>query len=272
LSKPNSEAEYWNRVSGGWHVRGYSNELLGEHKRKTYLNLLARWVDITAMQRILKTDLFAEAFDVEQFLFNIAQNNSNIIAFDVSSNIVALAKSNAEHHGVKGREYLCCDVKHIPLQDNSVDLIISDSTLDHFPAETDIVTALEELGRVLQTGGVLILSIDNDKNLTYPPYFLIRLWMWLKLSPYFIGRTLSLTKLSHVLEEIGMDVEESTAILHYPHPDGLVRWLEHNLRKLGRGKFDNAIRGTLNLLERLEKGRIKYLTGRYIAVKAVKRR
>ena len=253
-------------------MRGYSNELLGEHKRKTYLNLLARWADITAMHRILKTDLFAEAFDVEQFLFDLAQDNSNIIAFDVASNIVALAKSNAECHGVKGGEYLCCDVKHIPLQDNSVDLIISDSTLDHFPTETDIITALKELGRVLQPGGVLILSIDNDKNLTYPPYSFIRLWMWLKLSPYFIGRTLPLTRLRHVLEDIGLDVKESTAILHYPHPDGLVRWLEHNLRKLGRGKLDNAIRRTLTLLESMEKGRIKYLTGRYLAVKAVKRR
>ncbi|UCH51621.1 MAG: methyltransferase domain-containing protein [Chloroflexota bacterium] len=272
MSKLSSEAEYWNRVSGGWHVRGYSNKLLGEHKRKTYLNLLARWVDITAMQRILKTDLFAEAFVVEQFLFDIAQENSNIIAFDVASEIVTFAKSNAERHGVNGGEYLCCDVKHIPLQDNSIDLIISDSTLDHFPTEADIITALMELGRVLRTDGVLILSIDNKRNLSYPPYFLIRLWMWLKLSPYFIGRTLALSKLKHVLEEIGLNVEESTAILHYPHPDGLVRWLEHSLRKLGRGKFDNAISRTLACLEGMEKRRIKYLTGRYIAVKAVKRR
>ncbi len=234
--------------------------------------MIARWVDVTGSQRILKTDLFAEAFDVEQFLFDIAQANSNVIAFDVSNEIVARARSNAERHGVDGGKYLCCDVRHIPLQDNSVDLIISDSTLDHFPTEAEIITALRELCRVLRIGGVLILSIDNKRNLTYPPYLLIRLWMWLKLSPYFIGRTLSLGKLNHVLEEIGLDVEESTAILHYPHPDGLVRWLERSLRKLSRGKLDNAISGVLALLERLEGKRAKYLTGRYIAVKAMKRR
>lgn len=220
----------------------------------------------------MKTDLFAEAFDVEQFLFDIAQVSSNIIAFDVSSEIVARARSNAEHHGVEASSFLCCDVKHIPLKDNSVDLIISDSTLDHFPTEAEIVTSLRELGRVLDTGGVLILSMDNKRNLTYPPYFLVRCWMWLKLSPYFIGRTLSLTELSRVLEEIGLEVEESTTILHYPHPDGLVRWLEHNLRKLSRGKLDGAIRATLAILEKLEGNRAQYLTGRYIAVKAVKRR
>ncbi len=151
-------------------------------------------------------------------------------------------------------------------------MIISDSTLDHFPTEADIVLALKELGRILRIGGVLIISLDNKSNLTYPPYFLIRLWMRLRLSPYFIGRTVSLSVLSHFLKQIGLDVEQSTAILHYPHPDGLVRWVEYTLQKLGRGKFDNAIRRTLASLERLERKKIKYLTGRYIAVKAVKRR
>jgi hypothetical protein len=94
--------------------------------------------------------------------------------------------------------------------------------------------------------------------------------MKLGLSPYFIGRTLSLAKLKHTLEKIGLSVEGSTAILHYPHPDGLVRWLERSLRKFSRGKLDNAIRKGLACLERLEGKRTRYLTGRYIAVKAVK--
>ena len=94
--------------------------------------------------------------------------------------------------------------------------------------------------------------------------------MRLKLAPYFIGKTLSHTRLGHTIEEIGLAVEESTVIFHYPHPDILVRWLESTLRKLGKGKFDNAIRKSLTLLDRLEGSRTKYLTGRYIAVKAVK--
>ncbi len=208
---------------------------------------------------------------MEQFLFDIAEVNDNIVAFDISQEIVSRARTNAELHGVEASNYLCCDVRHIPLKDNSVDVIISDSTLDHFPSETDIIAALRELSRVLRLGGILVLSIDNNRNLTYPPYCFIRLWMWLKLSPYFIGRTVSLNKLKRMLEEIGLHVEATTAILHYPHPDGVVRWLEHNLRKLSRGKLDTAIRNTLAYLERLEGTRVKYLTGRYVAVKAVKR-
>jgi SAM-dependent methyltransferase len=271
MNMPDKEAEHWGEVARGWSERGYANELLGEQKRKTYIDLITRWAKLTAGQRILKTDLFAEAFGVEQFFFDIISAKSNVVGIDVSIEIVAEAKNQARSRRLDAGYYLCCDVKKLPLLDSSIDLIISDSTLDHFPTEAEIITALAELGRVLKGGGTLILTIDNKGNLTYPPYFLIRLWMKMGLAPYFIGRTLSLSHLRRTLKENGLNIEEITAILHYPHPDGLVRWLERSLRFLSRGKLDNAIRKWLASLNRLEGSRIKYLTGRYLAVMAVKR-
>jgi hypothetical protein len=94
--------------------------------------------------------------------------------------------------------------------------------------------------------------------------------MKLGLAPYFIGQTLSLPHLRRVLEENGLVVKDITSILHYPHPDGLIRWLERSLRYLSRGKLDSAIRKWLASLNRLEGSKIKYLTGRYLAIKAVK--
>jgi ubiquinone/menaquinone biosynthesis C-methylase UbiE len=185
--------------------------------------------------------------------------------------MVTQAKRQARYHGVDAGKYLCCDVRHLPFRDKSVDLIISNSTLDHFPSEEDIFAALKELGRVLRVGGNLIITLDNKSNLTYPPYIFMRLWMRLGLAPYFIGKTLSLASLREALKEMGFSVEESTAIFHYPHPDGLVRLLESFLRKLSRGKLDNAIRKGLASLDKLETKRTRYLTGRYIAVKAVRR-
>jgi len=262
-------AKYWDEVATRWSMNSYSNELLAEHKRKTHLNLVARWAVVTNNQRILKTDLFEEAFGSDQFLFDLAEANSNIVGIDVSNEIVKRAKRNAKHYGVAG-EYICCSVRQLPLRSDSIDLIISDSTLDHFPDQSDIVAALQELRRVLCVGGTLILTIDNKANLTYPPYIFIRVWMLLGLAAYFIGKTLSPNELRHTLEESGFSVEESTAIFHYPHPDGLVRIVERFLRWLGKGKFNNAIRKSLTFLDKLEGKRTKYLTGRYIAVKAVK--
>ena len=271
MSKLGNKAEHWDHVAREWVQKGYSNELLAEHKKKTYLDLIARWSNVASAQSILKTDLFQEASGPDQFLFDLGQVNGNVIGIDVSREIVGRAKSRANAYGVDASKYLCCDVRHLPFRDNSISLIISDSTLDHFPREADIVIALKELGRALRPGGVLILTLDNKTNPTYPPYIIFRLWMRMGLSPYFIGKTLSLKKLSQNLAEIGLEVSESTAIFHYPHPDGLIRLLERSLRKLSRGKLDNAIRRGLALLDGLERKRTKYLTGRYIAVKAVKR-
>jgi hypothetical protein len=132
------------------------------------------------------------------------------------------------------------------------------------------VASLKEMSRVLRPGGVLILTIDNESNLTYPPYVIVRLWMRLGLAPYFIGKTLSPSKLRGALEALGFSVDEMTAIFHCPHPDAMVRRFETLLRRLSRGRLDGAIRRALMLLERLGSVRTRYLTGRYIAVKAVK--
>lgn len=271
MSKSGSKVKHWDQVAEGWFRKSPTNYLIDEHGRNTYLALVERWGDLASSGRILKTDLFNVAFGPAPFLFDLSGGSSNVIGIDISSEVVGEAKRRARYQGIDASTYLCCDVRHIPLQENSIDLVISDSTLDHFPCETDIVDALEELRRVLRVGGTLILTIDNKGNLTYPPYLLVRLWMRFGLAPYFIGKTLSPTKLRRALEEIGFAVEESTAILHWPHPDALVRWLERFLRKLSRGRFDNAIRRSLAVLDKLESKRTKYLTGRYIAVKAVKR-
>jgi len=265
------EAEHWDRISKKWPQKGYSNELLAEHKRKTHLSLIARWADLSRNQRILKTDLFEEANGPDQFLFDLARANNDVIGIDVSSEMAGQARRQARHYRVDAGNYLCCDVRRLPFRDNSLDLVISNSTLDHFPNEADIIIALRELRRVLRDGGNLILTLDNKNNLTYPPYILMRLWMRLGLAPYFIGKTLSLARLKQALEDMGFNVEESTAIFHYPHPDGVVRFLERALRKLSCGRLDNAIRRWLASLDRLETKRTRYLTGRYIAVKAVKR-
>jgi SAM-dependent methyltransferase len=269
LNKLRNKVGHWDKV-GRIGFKKSPPDILAEHKKKTHLRLLARWADLEGDSRILKTDLFEEASGPDQFLFDLGQRSNSIIGIDVSREIVAQAKRRASQHSVDSSKYLCCDVRYLPLKRDSIDLIVSDSTLDHFPSEEDISVALKELARTLRVNGTLILTMDNKHNLTYPPYALLRLWMKLGLAPYFIGRTLSLAALRRILEREGLSVEESTAIFHYPHPDGLVRWAERLLRKLSGGRLDSAIRRGLALLDRLEGKRTKYLTGRYIAVKAVK--
>ncbi len=261
-----NQAEYWDKIAGEWSAKHNPDRLLAEHSKKTHLGLLARWVDLTNRLRILKTDLFAEALnEPRQFLFDVATVNGNFIGIDISREIVRQAKRTARDYGVETGEYIRCDTRQLPLQTNSVDLIISDSTLDHFSDEMDIVVTLRELYRVLQVGGTLIVTMDNKSKLGEP---LRRLWISLGLAPYFIGKTYSIKELKRVLQSIGFGVEDTTAIIHQPM--FFMKLIVRLLHKLGTRRFDPLIRKVLVAQDTLEKRRTRYLTGLFIAAKAVK--
>ncbi len=262
------EAKYWDKVARRrqqWLTRHPTYKFLAEHKGKTYLGLITRWAEVSNKQRILKTDLFPEASGLAQVLFDIAPNNSNVVGIDISAETVEQAKRQAIHHGVDGSKYLCCDVRQLPLQNNSIDLVISDSTLDHFSDEKDIIVALKELYRVMRVGGTLIITMDNKGKLGEP---LRRLWIRLGLAPFFIGKTYSIKELKSALQSIGFVVEETTAIVHQPM--FFLKRLARLLHRLSARRFDPLIEKILASQDTLEKRRTKYLTGIYIAAKAVK--
>ncbi len=165
---------------------------------------------------------------------------------------------------------MTCDVRRLPFRNGCYDLVLSDSTLDHLPTRADILVAIAELARVLAPGGRLILTLDNPAQITYPPQWLVRLWMRLGLAPYYVGATLSRRQLATAFGEFGLRMERETAILHYPHPDGLVRGMETLMRRLGRGHLDRLVEHAFHLSERLQNSRMRYRTGRYLAVSGVK--
>jgi ubiquinone/menaquinone biosynthesis C-methylase UbiE len=259
------EAERWERTAGAWSVKNLSDKLLGEHRRKAHLELMARWADVSSVQRILKTDLFEEAFGTDQLLFDLARVSSNVIGMDISRKIARRAKRAGKKYGVEGGEYLCCDVRRLPFRDNSIDLVVSTSTLDHFHEEAEIVTSLKELYRVISVGGTLIITLDNKDKLGEP---LRRLWMLLGLAPFFIGKTYSIKELESVLKGVGFRVEAATAIIHQPM--FFLKLFVRCLHGLSAGRFDPLIKKLLASQDNLEKKRTKYLTGLYVAVKAVK--
>ena len=217
----------------------------------------------------LKTDLFAEAFGEEEFLSALTWSGS-IVGIDISNAIVATARETCRTRAVSLQGYVTCDVRRLPFRNGCCDLVLSDSTLDHLPTHADILTAIAELASVLAPGGRLILTLDNPEQITYPPEWLVRLWMRLGLAPYYIGVTLSRRQLRATFLELGLRVERETAILHYPHPDGLVRGMETLVRRLGRGHLDRLVEHAFHLSERLQNSRLRYFTGRYLAVSGVK--
>jgi len=59
-------------------------------------------------------------------------------------------------------EFLSGDIFHLPLADNSVDVILSSEVVEHLP---DPMPALREMARVLKPGGYAMVTTPNPANL-----------------------------------------------------------------------------------------------------------
>ena len=267
MTSRNDEPKYWGHLAEKMANGQQFDEALAEQYQRIHLDLITKWTDTTNSQTILKTDLFAEALCPSRaFLWDLLKRKSNITGIDISANIPSRARTNAAHYAAgSSAEYMICDVRQLPFADTSFDLIVSDSTLDHFGNKADIATALSELSRTLKPGGTLIITMDNKGNLTEPLFWL---WIHLGLAPFFIGKTYSIRELKQALAKTGLCVKDNTAIIHNPRL--VTKIIIALLRRIAPTRSTLWIRRLLNLLDSLENRKIKYLTAQFIAAKAVK--
>lgn len=262
-----NDYKYWDQVAETTALNSNFDEYTAEHYRRAHLDLLDRWVMLGDMRSILKTDLFAEAVcPSRSFLWPILKEGIHITGIDVSEDICRKAGQSAVLYAPDGHyKFVPCDVRKLCFDDNAFDLIISDSTLDHFKQTSDIVVALMELIRVLKPGGTLVITLDNKSNISEP---LFRLWILLGLSPFYIGKTYSIKELTTALSSLGMRVEASRAFIH--NPRFFAKMMASAIRRLAPGRSAQWNRRLFDYFDTLENKPTRYLTSQFIAVKAVK--
>jgi len=226
--------------------------------------LLQNWILPQRKSRILKTDAFDEAIGEGLFPF-LSEKGEEVHGIDIALEAVNEATKRYPDFDVR-----CGDVRDLPYADSSFDLIVSNSTLDHFTSVADIDRALQELTRVLKTGGELVISLDNLQN----PIIAIRsilplsLLMKLRLVPYFVGVTLGRRRLVAALQRAGLKVLETKAILHCPR--FLAIPVAAYVNKRTSNKSQQRFLGFLARFETLAKLPTRFFTGHYVAARAVK--
>jgi len=90
----------------------------------------------------------------------ISEVAEHIYAIDIDQEAINNAK---EKYIKKNLEFKCSSIENIPLENNSVDVILCFETIEHV---SDYIKALKELKRVLKKEGLLIISTPNKTNYT----------------------------------------------------------------------------------------------------------
>ena len=262
--------DYWDSVvteSG----RVGSEDFWRAHMRELYQELQARWAENRRLERILKTDLYDEAISTHNLVSLFAGRCEHFIGTDVSLEIARAAKRRMAERPDGWDTIAVSDARNLAFRSSVFDEIISNSTLDHFSDKRDITESLRELRRIMQPGGTLVVTLDNPWN---PVVFLrnrlpYRLLRFFDVIPFYMGATLSRTALVRALESVGFRVSESTAIAHAPR--FIAIRAGRILDRRGSKRISGWFRKLLRLFERLEGLPTRYVTGYYVAVKAVKR-
>jgi SAM-dependent methyltransferase len=181
---------------------------------------------------------------------------------DVSPAVVLRAE---QHDAGRRARYVAADVRRLPFADGSLSLIVSPSTLDHFPDPSDLGRSLRGLARVLEPGGRLIVTLDNRQNVFDP---LLRLVVRMGWVPYYVGRSVRVDELRAELEQAGLEVRETTAILHNPRLVATAAVTIAN--RLRWPPLTRLVRRALVAAQRLGQTRWRYRSGSFVAACAVR--
>jgi len=81
--------------------------------------------------------------------------SGRVIGVDMTEEMVAKARSNAAQGNYANVEFRLGEIEHLPIEDSSVDLVISNCVLNLVP---DKAQAFREIARVLKPGGRVMVS------------------------------------------------------------------------------------------------------------------
>jgi arsenite methyltransferase len=81
--------------------------------------------------------------------------SGKVIGVDMTPEMIARAKANAEKYGYKNTEFRLGDIEDLPVDDNSVDIVISNCVVNLAPDKDKV---FEGVRRVLKSGGKMYVS------------------------------------------------------------------------------------------------------------------
>jgi SAM-dependent methyltransferase len=168
-----------------------------------------------AGRTLLKTDLWDEAKGTE-ILCWAADRGVTPIGIDIAPETVRAARSILARHRPG---FVLADVRSIPLRNDSIDLVYSMGTIEHFD---DYETAVAEIYRVLKPGGRAIIGVPNKLDPFLRPLLVQGLYS-IGAYPYGLEKSFTPSELRRLLESVGFQTKGLSGVLFIP---GWLRMLD----------------------------------------------
>jgi SAM-dependent methyltransferase len=226
-----------------------------------YRQRFGAWLGHRNFHRALKTDLYDESVTAGLVPW-LQERCDSVEGIDVLTLVVQRAA--ARYPQLRAQ---VGDVRQLPFPDRHFDLVVSNSTLDHFEKLDDLLLSLRQLYRVLDSGGLLLVTLDNA---AHPLIWLrrqlaLRLGSPLPLVPYYPGHTLTLGGLAAELRACGFAVEKVGWWFHAPRVLAVqaCAWLDRC--PAGWGRWLCRLLAASEIAEKLPTAPV---TGHYVAVMA----
>ena len=245
-------------------LKAPAETLWREHSDAVNAALLVRWLGRESCGLLLKTDLFDEAMG-EGLYPLLARHADYVAALDLAPSVLAAAVARYPQLLA-----VAADVRRLPFASESLQIVVSNSTLDHFASRQDIACALREVHRVLCRGGRLLLTMDNLANplVALRNALPFRLLRRLGLVSYPAGATCRPRQLTRLLRQTGFEVGETVALLHCPRVLMVAR--ARRLQRHGTAADRARFLRRLRRWEKLAQLPTRYVTGSFVGVDARK--
>ena len=250
---PRMSSAHWNEIA---RKKNVSPRLWRDFSDLVHSDLLEQWLAPSGYLRTLKTDLFDEAMGTRGLVQDLVERSEQVYGIDLSGEIV---------DSVRPRfpllEASMGDVRALAFPSDHFDLVVSNSTLDHFENEGDILASLVERHRVTRPGGTCLVTMDNFAN----PLIRLRQALPFKplhrlgVLPYYVGHTVSPGGLVTALVKAGFQVDAQTCIMHVPRLPAV--WLCRVVEWVGLPALKSATLSFLFAFEKLKLWPTSHLSG-----------